>query len=1017
MRIIIDFPAGITAQHLPELAQLAQLRPQHALLLTMCFEHASQIEASRQAVASLGLPLQVYHLPASANQPRAWLTRARAPVRQHFFASLQADVIYLPDLASSLACGLDPAHTGLLHLLPANSPDFKPTQWSVAPLILPDGQTASAYLQDRKNLQLRPAAPPAVTRPRLAYISPLPPEKSGIADYSADLIPYLNQHYQVEVVLQQNQLHAPWIEQNIPLRSLAWFQNHAHEFDRVLYHIGNSPMHQHMFDLMEQHPGVLVLHDFYLGNVLDHLDHQGILPGAFEQALYYAHGWSAMMERQRIGQHDTVWHYPCNKALLDQADGVIVHSRFPCTLAEQWYGDANSSVSHNWRIIPLLRTLPQGLPHDASARAQARQQLGLAETDFVICSFGMLGRTKFNERLLDAWLASNLAGQSHCKLVFVGENDAGQYGQALAQRIRNHANIHITGFVSSQDYQHWLLAADGAVQLRTQSRGETSAAVLDCLLYGLPTIVNAHGANVELPDQVLIKLADDCPAVTLALALQQLYEQPALRQNLGQLARDFMQAEHAPEAVAANYFAAIEHFVHSGPNPAYRQLLHAMENLSSHPAANQDDYLACASAIAHNRPALAPRQCLIDISAMVQLDLKTGIQRVVRSILMALLQQPPAGYRVEAVYTRGGGGAYHYARRYLTEQLGMGPTSLQDTPVETRAGDMFLGLDLFMQGTSQNLPRFQAMRDQGMDLFFVVYDILPLLRPDVFPHGAESDFGNWLNTIAQVGSGLVCISRAVAAELQSWLEQHPPVPVTTPKRPLSIGYFHLGADIDASAPSRGLPANAPQVLQQLRARPSILMVGTLEPRKGHAQSLAAFDLLWAQGVDVNLVIVGKHGWMVDNLAKQLQQHPEQGQRLFWLAGTSDEMLLSVYQASSALLAASEGEGFGLPLIEAAQHQMPIIARALPVFKEVAGEHAFYFDGMHASDLAKALTTWLKLFQDGQAPHSKNMPWLTWQQSAEQLKAAIRGDTAFTLSQYPTVAGLEGMAEEVATRQA
>ena len=100
------------------------------------------------------------------------------------------------------------------------------------------------------------------------------------------------------------------------------------------------------------------------------------------------------------------------------------------------------------------------------------------------------------------------------------------------------------------------------------------------------------------------------------------------------------------------------------------------------------------------------------------------------------------------------------------------------------------------------------------------------------------------------------------------------------------------------------------------------------------------------------------------------------------------MLLALYQASSALLAASEGEGFGLPLIEAAQHQLPIIARGLPVFREVAGPHAFYFDGLRPQDLANALQQWLKLWQQGTAPDSRHLHWLNWQQSAEQLKQVI-----------------------------
>ncbi len=289
-----------------------------------------------------------------------------------------------------------------------------------------------------------------------------------------------------------------------------------------------------------------------------------------------------------------------------------------------------------------------------------------------------------------------------------------------------------------------------------------------------------------------------------------------------------------------------------------------------------------------------------------------------------------------------------------------------------------------MEGTRSNLPRFVDMRQRGVQLHFVVYDLLPLLRPKAFPYGAEKDYRTWLEAIAKVAHGLTCISGAVADELFTWLQQHRPARST----PLQIGAFHLGADIDNSAPSRGLPAEAEQILAAMAARPSVLMVGTVEPRKGHAQALSAFEQLWQQGIDANLVIVGKNGWMMEKFAKQAGKHAEKERRLFWLQGVSDEMLQKVYASSTGLLMASEGEGFGLPLIEAAQQKLPILCRNLPVFKEVAGEHARYFSGTSAHDLAQALQAWLEDVANGSAPASSPMPWLNWAQSAQQLLAAV-----------------------------
>jgi glycosyltransferase involved in cell wall biosynthesis len=191
-----------------------------------------------------------------------------------------------------------------------------------------------------------------------------------------------------------------------------------------------------------------------------------------------------------------------------------------------------------------------------------------------------------------------------------------------------------------------------------------------------------------------------------------------------------------------------------------------------------------------------------------------------------------------------------------------------------------------------------------------------------------------------------------------------------------------------------LPSDSGKVLSTLKQRKTFLIVSTIEPRKGHAQVLAAFEALWRGGVDVNLVIVGKQGWMVDDLCEKLRTHAELDQRLFWLEGISDEYLEKVYAASTCLIAASYGEGFGLPLIEAAQHGLPILARDIPVFREVACEHAAYFKAETPSELAAVMKSWLSDYQKNKHPKSSTMKYLTWKEStAMLLKKICKGETA------------------------
>lgn len=371
------------------------------------------------------------------------------------------------------------------------------------------------------------------------------------------------------------------------------------------------------------------------------------------------------------------------------------------------------------------------------------------------------------------------------------------------------------------------------------------------------------------------------------------------------------------------------------------------------------------------------KQLLVDVSELYHRDARTGIQRVVRNILAELQRATPAGYEICPVYGSPGS-PFCYTGKFHPPGM---VCAHEGQTVSAGPGDIFLGLDLAAHLFPAAEQQLQAFRLAGAQVFYVVYDIIPLRQAQYTVAGIQDAFDVWLRALGRCADGLLCISNAVAQDVAAWLhEKQPGLPLP------HITHFHLGADMEQAPHSPTLPPEAAAVLAHIQAHPSFLMVGTIEPRKGHAQVLEAFDLLWAQGLQANLVLVGKSGWMVEELTQQLRQHPENGRRLFWLEGINDAYLEALYAASTCLIAASYCEGFGLPLIEAAQHRLPIIARDIPVFREVAGEHAFYFDARQAQALATALQRWLALHASGQHPRSHAMPWLTWAQSAQQLLA-------------------------------
>lgn len=405
-------------------------------------------------------------------------------------------------------------------------------------------------------------------------------------------------------------------------------------------------------------------------------------------------------------------------------------------------------------------------------------------------------------------------------------------------------------------------------------------------------------------------------------------------------------------------------------------------------SASAQDIITTAWAIATNHPVSRQKKLYVDISDLIQKDLRTGIQRVTRSIIIALLNNPPQNYKVEPVYASVTSEGYFHARKYTEQLAGNHGDELADQLIEPQSGDIFLGLDYVAGIVKAQQPYLKWMRNHGVSVNFVVYDLLPIKLPHAFLPGVGAGHHQWLQIISEF-DGAICISQAVQSDLEAWLKEFS----SERLRPFKTAWFHLGADVDNSLPTKGLPHNAQQVLEDISSRISFLMVGTLEPRKGHAQVLAAFDQLWKTGCDINLVIVGKAGWLSETLIDKLRNNLELNKRLFWLEGISDEYLEKIYASSSCLIAASEDEGFGLPLIEAAKHKLPIFARDIPVFREVATESAWYFSGKTADSITDEVNEWLSLYEKNLHPKSVGLSSLTWAESAASLLVEIIGEPA------------------------
>lgn len=372
------------------------------------------------------------------------------------------------------------------------------------------------------------------------------------------------------------------------------------------------------------------------------------------------------------------------------------------------------------------------------------------------------------------------------------------------------------------------------------------------------------------------------------------------------------------------------------------------------------------------------RQLLVDVSTIIRTDSRTGIQRVVRALLGEMSKAAPAGVTVQPVFASRN---HRFCKAVFTSDGQL--TNICDgkpqfQAVTVNAGDVFLGLDLAAQTVPLVERQLGEWRRAGVSINFMVYDLLPLARPEWFSERLVRNFRRWLGVVARLGDSCICISETVAQNLRHDLSRY-----AVQQRP-AIVTIPLGADLQSSFPSRGLSADCRSTLEWVEQTQPLMTVGTIEPRKGHDRLLDAFDCLWRKSPDSDLalLIVGRPGWKTERIQDRIRQHPEYGKRLIWLDGASDEFLAELYSRCGGVISASLQEGFGLPLIEGLAYGAPVLARDIPVFREVGGSLFDYFDSDAPSDLAGRIVEWVAKRRPPSSAEIARLP--RWSDSAAAL---------------------------------
>ncbi len=357
---------------------------------------------------------------------------------------------------------------------------------------------------------------------RVAYYSPLPPERSGIADYSALLLPALSRLVDVEVVRRGR------------TRPVA--------ADAAVYHVGNDPeAHGWIVDALRRRPGVVVLHDF----VLHHLV-AGLTLGR-KDGRRTSRRWNEMR----------VSPAACSRTACSTAAFRRRGRRSPTRFRSSGRCSQTRRVDRSFALrggAGASGRLPRtAVAHPAPGLADSCRRAGRERRPAPLRCFGHLNASKRIPQLVEAFDAVR-ARHPRARLLLVGPASPGFDADRFAAE-----GVDRIDYVGEERLWSLMAACDACISLRAPTMGETSGSAIRALSLGRPLVVSDLGWFAELPDDVALKVPvddDEVPALTTALEL--LAASEVMQRAMGDAAREYVAREHDLHRVAEGYASALE---------------------------------------------------------------------------------------------------------------------------------------------------------------------------------------------------------------------------------------------------------------------------------------------------------------------------------------------------------------------------------------------------------------------------------------------------------------------------
>ena len=399
----------------------------------------------------------------------------------------------------------------------------------------------------------------------LVMFSPLPPRRSGIAAYTAELVAALGQRRRVLVVVERaaDIVDLPGAEVTCQsgYAAAGWLRALPH-----VYQLGNNADHGFVYRACLRRPGVLVLHDPVLHHLVEELTlgagDQGRGPRAGQDAyaavLRHCHGQAGVQvaRLRELGVFSDAQRYrmPLHGQVVDAALGVLVHSA---------HAAAGVRGAAPVRVV-RHHVSPAVWRWDGVSQAEARRRLGVPAEVPLLLSLGFATGPKQLPLVLRALARLRDAGQDF-RYVIGGAADAALELPRLVEALGLASQVTLTGWLAEDAFFTWARAADLLVNLRFPVGGETSGTLARALGMGLPALVFDHGPAAEWPDDVVFKLpfaADPLPGLAAALAAL-LADRPGLAAQ-GHRAMQVARAVGAVALSAEAYLGAIRDWAGRG---------------------------------------------------------------------------------------------------------------------------------------------------------------------------------------------------------------------------------------------------------------------------------------------------------------------------------------------------------------------------------------------------------------------------------------------------------------------